>query len=381
MLKCFNEGNFMKAFVSFLILLSFDFCVSSDKKGDGYVYVKNSKGINLEDAELNAKRDILAKGLGELVEGNTEVNSGQLVESMVASSVEGYVFDYSQLGKERIEGPLTVIDARGKVDRGSLQSLIESLNTIQGKPNFLMIIDETIETRKSTTTVATENAMVSNFPEFTFLDREQFRRLLAKEGGKTIGVYGDPSAEAKATEVAAQMDADILLIGQTTVKNAGPILDSGMNSFQASIKFKLISVGNAQIIAADNAGGGAPHIDADRGAGDAINKSLVSARPKILDQLKTKWKRGASIRLVIDGMSYDEFLDKDIGSKIRKFKGVNTLNDKGSGNSNNSLVIEIQANFNGTQLYRKMRERKEDLGINFTQKEVKPNTVRIQVTK
>ncbi len=371
----------MKKILLPLLVLFLLHCPSTQKKDDGYIYVYNIKGINLEDAELMAKREIIAKGLGEQVTGGTEVNQGQLMESITNTSVEGYVFDYTQIGKEKTEGPLTVIDAKGKVDKGSLKSLIESLNTVQGKPNFLMLIDETIETRKAGNNVATENAFVSNFPEFNFLDREQFRRILAKEGGKTIGVYGDPSAEAKATEAAAQMDADILVIGQTIVKNAGPILDSGMNSYQASIKFKLISVGNAQIIAADNAGGAAPHVDAERGATEAINKSLLSARSKILDQLKTKWKKGAFIRLVIDGISYDEFLDKEIGPKIRKWKGVNNLNDKGSGNSNKSIIIEIEANFNGTHLYRKMRERREDLGINFTEKEVKPSVVRIQITK
>jgi hypothetical protein len=371
----------MKKILLYVFLLNLIYCPSTQEKKDGFIYVYNIKGINLEDAEINAKREIIAKGLGELVEGGAEVNQGQLMEAVTYTTVEGYVLDYSQIGKEKTDGPLTAIDAKGKVDKGSLKSLVERMKNTLGNPNFLMLIDETIENRKGGSIIATENAFVSNFPEFNFLDREQFRRILAKEGGKTIGVYGDPSAEAKATEAAAQMDAEILLIGQTIVKNAGPILDSGMNSYQASIKFKLISVGNAQIIAADNAGGAAPHIDQERGSTEAISKSLASVRPKILDQLKTKWKRGAFIRLVIDGMSYDEFIDKEIGPRIRKWKGVNTLNDKGSSNSNGSIVVEMDANFNGTQLYRKMRERKDDLGINFTQKEVKPSVVRIQVIK
>jgi hypothetical protein len=372
----------MKKLYTILGLLIFLSCESKQLKDEGWIYVNDIQGINLEDAELEAKRAIIAKGLGELIAGSSESSQGQLIDSMVTSETVGYVKDYQQIGKEKKVGPMTVIDAKGKVDKGSLESLLERIKKMAGNPNFLMLVDETIEGRKSnSTTVATENAFVSTFPEFNFLDREQFKRILAKEGGKTVGVYGDPSAEAKATEVAAQMDAEILLIGQTIVKNAGPVMDSGMNSYQSSIRFKLINVGNAQIIAADNAGGAAPHVDAERGSQEAINKTVTSARSKILDQIKTKWKRGVTIRLVIDGISYDDFLDKEIGVKLRKIKGVNTVSDKGSSNSNNSIVLELEALFNGTQLYRKMRERREDLGINFTQKEVKPSVVRIQVTK
>jgi len=370
------------ALISLFVSLILFYCASPDQKGDGFIYVQNITGINLDDAELNAKRAIVAKGLGELVEGRTDVNQGQLMESVVNTSVEGFVLDYQQIGKDRKKGALVEIDAKGKVDRGTAQSIIDKLLSQAGNPNFLMLVDEEIDKKKSPpTAIATENSIVKNFSEFNFLDREQFRRVLAKEGGKTIGVYGDPSAEAKATEVAAQQGAEILFIGQTSVKNNGPIMDSGMMSMQATVRFKIVDVGSAKIIAADNAGGAAPHVDVDRGAQEAIDKALVQSKPKILDQIRTKWKRGMTIRLVIDGMNYDDFVDKGITGTIRSMKGVNAVNEKGSSNSNNSIVLEVQADFNGIVLYRRMRERREDLGIKFEQKEVKPGNVQIKVNK
>lgn len=372
----------MKKLISLFVSLILFYCASPDQKGDGFIYVQNITGINLDDAELNAKRAIVAKGLGELVEGRTDVNQGQLMESVVNTSVEGFVLDYQQIGKDRKKGALVEIDAKGKVDRGTAQSIIDKLLSQAGNPNFLMLVDEEIDKKKSPpTAIATENSIVKNFSEFNFLDREQFRRVLAKEGGKTIGVYGDPSAEAKATEVAAQQGAEILFIGQTSVKNNGPIMDSGMMSMQATVRFKIVDVGSAKIIAADNAGGAAPHVDVDRGAQEAIDKALVQSKPKILDQIRTKWKRGMTIRLVIDGMNYDDFVDKGITGTIRSMKGVNAVNEKGSSNSNNSIVLEVQADFNGIVLYRRMLERREDLGIKFEQKEVKPGNVQIKVNK
>lgn len=372
----------MKKIISLVLGFTLFYCATPEKKSDGFIYVTNITGINLDDAELNAKREIVAKGLGELVEGRTDVNQGQLMESVVNTSVEGFVLDYQQIGKDRKKGALVEIDAKGRVDRGTAQSIIDKMLSQAGNPNFLMIVDEEIDKRKSPpTAIVTENAIVKNFSEFQFLDKEQFRRILAKEGGKTIGVYGDTSAEAKATEVAAQMGAEILFIGQTIVKNNGPIMDSGMMSMQATVRFKIVDVGSAKLIAADNAGGAAPHVDTERGAQEAIDKALVTSKPKILEQIRTKWKRGMMIRLVIDGMNFDDFLDKGIDGIIRNIKGVNAVNQKGSSNSNNSIVLEVQADFNGTVLYRRMREKREDMGIKFEQKEVKPGVVQIKVTK
>ncbi len=371
----------MKKLISLTLSLLLFYCSSGQKKGDGFIYVQNVEGINLDDAELNAKRKILENGIGDLVEGRSDVSQGQLVESIVQSTVEGYVIEYTQIGKERQKGAVIVIDAKGKVNAKKIEDEIISRLKDLGNPNFLMLVDETIDNKKSKDVIATENAIVGKFPEFQFLDREQFRRVLAKEGGKTIGVYGDPSAEAKATEVAAQQGAEILFIGQTSVKNNGPIMDSGMNSMQATIRFKIIDVGSAKIIAANNAGAAAPHVDTDRGAQEAIDKALTTSKPKIMDQIKTKWKRGMTIRLVIDGISYDDFLDKDIATIIRKMRGVNGVSQKGSSNSNNSIVLEVEALFNGTVLYQKMRERRTDFGIEFKQKEVKPGNVHITVTK
>ena len=66
---------------------------------------------------------------------------------------------------------------------------------------------------------------------------------------------------------------------------------------------------------------------------------------------------------------------------IRNIKGVNGVNDKSSGNVNKMIVFEVEALFNGNTLYNKMRERKKDFGFEFSQKEVSPGTIHIQVKK
>jgi hypothetical protein len=105
------------------------------------------------------------------------------------------------------------------------------------------------------------------------------------------------------------------------------------------------------------------------------------AYPKIRDQVASKWKPGTIIRVKIEGLSYDDFIDKDVRSTIRNIKGVNGVNDKNSGNVNNMIVFEVEALFNGNALYQKMRDRKSDFGFDFSGKEVKPSTIHIVVKK
>lgn len=58
------------------------------------------------------------------------------------------------------------------------------------------------------------------------------------------------------------------------------------------------------------------------------------------------------------------------------------MSEQCAGNSQITLcILEVQADFNGTVLYRRMREKREDMGIKFEQKEVKPGVVQIKVTK
>lgn len=372
----------MKLIISLITTVLLLFCASGDKKGDGYIYVQNIKGLNLDDAELNAKREIIAKGLGELIEGSSQVLDGEAKEKILEASVEGYVIDYQQIGPDRKKEGMVIIDAKGKVNANALKNALETRYKDVGRPRFLMIVDETINGRKSSGNVnVTENAMVSKFTIFDFLDREQFKRILTKEAGKSVGIYGDARLEAKALDAAAEMEAEILLIGQSETKNIGKIMDSDLNSIQSTVRFKLVDVGSASILAADNAGAAAPHVDPERGAQDSIDKALEKALPKIKEQIERKWKRGTTIRLTIEGLNYDDYVDNGTQAVIRKIKGVNEVNERSSGNVNNMISLEVKALFAGPALYRKLREWKEDLKFDFTQKEVKNNSVHIIVKK
>lgn len=373
----------MKKLVTIALIFSFTwFCTTPTKKdpNEGYIVVTDIKGDNIDDAELNAKRQIIANGLGELVEGTSEVKDAELRSFLLTSTVEGYVFDYKTLS-EKASGKKIILSARGKVNAKAVQdALRERLKQI-GKPRFMAIIDEKIlGTRKIPGDTITEIAIASKFVDFDFVDKGQFQKIIAKEAGKLVGAYNNPSAEEKALEVAAELSADILVIGKTEVIDGGDIMGTGMHSYQSTLNLKIINVNTAGIIAAENSNSAMPHASSNIGPQLAVDKAVEKSYPKIRSQVEVKWKPGTTIRVVFYGIDYDDFLDKKIHHAIRAIKGVNAVYQRSDANANNGIVLEVEAMMNGFRLYEKMKE-SADLPIKYKRKEIKNNLLQINVVQ
>ncbi|MGJ4788281.1 hypothetical protein [Leptospira koniambonensis] len=363
---------------SFVFLIS---CLSSVKDPkDEFVYVQNIPGKTEEELELNAKRKILENGLGELVQGSSQVVSGKLRESIVNSSVEGFVLEYSKIGVTRkLSTGLLEIDAKGKVNQKAVQDALKERYKDIGKPKFLVFIEERILGKQNIKEKVgiTENEIIRVFSDFDFLDKKQFYRVLFKEGKVDPAASPEHSFEDKILSLASESDAQILLVGQTEVTDLGRIEDTGLHSYQSVLRFKIFDVNTARIIAADNSSGVSPHINPNTGIQESIKRSVEKAYPKIKEQISNKWKPGNLIRIKIEGLSYDEYLDKDVQGIIKTIQGVNRVTESSGSDPNKGIVLEIEALYNGGTLYQKLRERKEDFGLEFSGKEVKSSYIRL----
>ncbi|WP_036096724.1 hypothetical protein [Leptospira weilii] len=378
--KIFGVGPPLIFWVSFFFWINACSSIRNNagKKEDPFVYVDHVQGINEDDFELNAKRKILEKGLGELIEGGSQTIDGRLKEMITNSSTEGFVTEFSRIGSLRKKGNLSEGDAKGKVSRKAVQDALKERYKELGKPKFLIVIDETILGKSNSGSSISANVIVNKFVEFDFLDRNQWIRILEKENTKSIGVYGNQSLETKAVATAAEMEARILFIGQVEVTNVGNIENTDLKSYQAVFRFKILDVNTARIIAADNTNGTSLHVNSEIGSQEAIRKAVESAYPKIRDQISIKWKPGNLIRLKIEGLTYDDYVDRDVKGLIRSIQGVNAVSEVNNGNTKPSwIVLEIEALYNGNHLYQKMREKKADFGFDFSQKEVKPSSIHI----
>lgn len=370
--------------IAFLLSFTFVFlisCLSSIKDPkDEFVYVQNVPGKSEEELELNAKRKILENGLGEFVQGSSQVISGKLKETIINSSVEGFVLEYSKIGTTRkLANGILEIDAKGKVNRKAVQDAVRERYKDIGKPKFLVFIQERILGKQNIREKVgiTENEIIRVFSDFDFLDKKQFYRVLFKEGKKELGTFSEHSFEDKILSLASESEAEILLVGQTEVTDLGKIEDTNLHSYQSILRFKIFDVNTARIIAADNSSGVSPHINPNTGIQESIKRSVEKAYPKIKEQISDKWKPGNLIRIRIEGLSYDDYLDKDVSGIIRTIQGVNRVNETFGSDRNNGIVLEIEALYNGGALYQKLRERKEDFGLEFSLKEVKSSYIHL----
>ncbi|TGM11555.1 hypothetical protein EHQ81_17965 [Leptospira selangorensis] len=356
-------------------------CLSSVKDPkDEFVYVQNVQGKNEEELELNAKRKILENGLGEFVQGSSQVVSGKLKETIVNSSVEGFVLEYSKIGPTRkLVNGILEIDAKGKVNQKAVQDALKERYKDIGKPKFLVFIEERILGKKNIREKVgiTENEIIRVFSDFDFLDKKQFYRILFKEGKKEPSTFSEHSFEDKILSLASESEAEILLVGQTEVTDLGKIEDTNLHSYQSVLRFKIFDVNTARIIAADNSSGVSPHINPNTGIQESIKRSVEKAYPKIKEQISDKWKPGNLIRIKMEGLSYNDYLDKDVLGIIRTIQGVNRVNQTSGSDRNDGIVLEIEALYNGGALYQKLRERKEDFGLEFSLKEVKSSYIHL----
>ncbi|MGJ4746965.1 hypothetical protein ACQV5M_11450 [Leptospira sp. SA-E8] len=376
----FNISNIWTFFL-FLIFTFFISCLSSVKvPKDEFVYVQNVQGKTEEELELNAKRKILENGLGELVQGTTQVINAKLKENIVNSSVQGFVLEYSKVGPTRkLAAGLLEIDAKGKVNQKAVQDALKERYKDLGKPKFLVFIEERILGKQNIKEKVgiTENEIVRIFSDFDFLDKKQFYRVLFKESKKDPNAFSEHSFEDKILSLASESEAQILLVGQTEVTDLGRIEDTGLHSYQSVLRFKIFDVNTARIIAADNSSGVSPHINPNTGIQESIKRSVEKAYPKIKEQISNKWKPGNLIRIKIEGLSYDDYVDKDVQGIIRTIQGVNRVSETSGSDPNKGIVLEIEALYNGGALYQRLRERKEDFGLDFSQKEVKPSYIHL----
>ncbi len=348
-------------------------------KADGYYY-DTAEGSDLDDAKRTARRHMIEDGLGTYIRANSVAVDGQLKEQIIRAESSGFVYDFQVL---RIiqRSPTVKIRARGKVSARALGKALKLRYAEIGKPRIMILFDETIGGKKSTLgrSIA-ESKLVAQFKDFEFIDKAQLQRIIAREGGKIAGAYGDSSAYSKALSAAVELEADILIVGEATVKQGPKIEGTRMHSIQAVMNLKVVGVSNARILAAQSRTAAGVHLNLRRGAVQALERAVELVHPEIIAQIGSKWEPGRVIRMVFEGIDYDNFVDLDLGKKLAKIKGVGRVTDRGK-DANGNIVLEVEALMDGNRLYRSMRRERARLGLNFKSKEVKGGLIRLTVVK
>ncbi|EQA44301.1 hypothetical protein LEP1GSC050_3561 [Leptospira broomii serovar Hurstbridge str. 5399] len=345
----------------------------------GYVEVE-AQGANREEAERNAKIEMIGLILGELVQSQSIIVDSTSKDYFVESSREGLIRNFKILSDTQLRDGVK-LRASGYVSKRLIGNALDEQYKFLGKPRILVLISEKIgsKTIEAGNTRA-EARFISFFPGFEFLNKDKVLEISAKTKNYSQSIESEIFRN-KVIESAVNENCELVLLGSYEVRQGGTIVDgSDMLSTFAGLSYKLIETRSQRILAADTIRGGHPAIDLNIGSEKAIEQILNVLVPSLKQQLANKWQRGYTINLTIEGMNYDSFIDMNISRTIRSIRGINSVTERGR-DSKGRILLDVEALFNAVRLYSYLRDYKDRLGFSFHSKEIQGNSVVIEAEK
>ncbi|TGK61688.1 hypothetical protein EHQ27_04065 [Leptospira wolffii] len=332
---------------------------------NGFVTVESS-GTDREDAIRNAKLSMIDGILGEWVESESIFLDSGSRSFIIQSSREGFIREFKILNEQKKDS-LYRIRASGYVDQKVTRDALEERYRLLGKPRMLVFISENVGA--PTFESGTESRLISLLSGFEIKDSDSLKK------NPKLGVARSDLEVAKS--LAKQENCELLLFGSFETRQGDPLVEgSTMRATFANLQYKLIETETSRVLASDRLEGGKPAIDLQYGTEKAREEILSRLVPDLKRKLAEEWKRGYSILIDIDRLSYDAFVDSEMANRIRSLRGVNFVSERGK-DSSGKISLQVEALFNGARLYSLLREFQSDLGLSLVGKEIKGNYLRI----
>ncbi|EPG74454.1 hypothetical protein LEP1GSC058_3576 [Leptospira fainei serovar Hurstbridge str. BUT 6] len=345
----------------------------------GYAEVE-VQGANKDEAERNAKIEMIGLILGELVQSQSIIVDSNSKDYFIESSREGLIRNFKILSDTRLRDGIK-LRASGYVSKKLIGNALDEQYKFIGKPRILVLISEKIGNKTiEAGNTGSEARFISFFPGFEFLNKDKVLEISSKIKNYSQSIESEIFRN-KVVESAVNENCELVLLGSYEVRQGGTIVEgSDMRSTFAGFSYKLIETRSQRILAADTIKGGHPAIDLNIGSDKAIEQILNVLVPSLKQQLASKWQRGYTINLAIEGMNYDSFVDMDISKTIRSIRGINSVTERGQ-DSKGRILLDIEALFNAGRLYSSLRDYKDRLGFSFHSKQIEGNSIVIEAEK
>ncbi|MBM9579001.1 hypothetical protein JWG45_17785 [Leptospira sp. 201903070] len=342
----------------------------------GFVEVE-VEGNDLQDAERNAKLEMIRQVLGTEVVSHSYLLDSVFLGNMIESSEVGLVRRFRILKKEHSKNRIFV-KASGIVDETRLGESIEEQYKLLGKPRILLLASEKFGNEKeSKFKTLLETKLISRYPAFDFVSvsPEEFKKW-------NIHLKDPKETETNPFLEFARKNGVELIWFADFVSKEGDLLAQGteLRSIFAYLDFKLLETASGKILVSGNLQGGKPAIHLRYGSEKALDQLLSEMKPSLLRQLAEKWKRGNTIRLTFENLSYDEYSKSELAHWIRNVRGVNSLNERGH-DSQGRMVIEVVALLNGGKLFTILKQMEDRLGFSFESQEIQSHFLILRIKK
>ncbi|HNY30552.1 MAG TPA: hypothetical protein PKO15_06660 [Fibrobacteria bacterium] len=260
-------------------------------------------GPSVEAATRSAQRAAVEKGIGQVIQSQTELENYQLKKDLVLTRTEGAVKSFET--KKREQGPdgaweVTIDAVVSKAQIRSDLLAMAILRSAVGNPRVSILVKESL------LGVPRLDGAVEHQVTQAFLDREfkvmnpsgAMRTERARE--MTLAQDGDTKV---ASALGQEMGAEVVIVGTAQSQEAdmsrNPMFkNSGMKSVSGTVVLKAIDVQTREILATATADEAVVHPNPSAAGTQALEKAakkaLETARTGIIDQLVRVWQNKAN---------------------------------------------------------------------------------------
>lgn len=295
-----------------VFLLSYSSAIASTIEVEG-----QGLGVTRAQALLEAKRDALSKGIGQVLVSQTEVENFMVKRDHILTKTMGHVKSFKKLSENQGPDQVWSIKIRAQVGTQGLKDDVAALlMLIQdiGNPRLAFLIQETNMGNSDPAQRKTVETALTQFFKSKSFDVVDPSAVLRASQNKNLSelLQGNP-------EVAAQLgqavNADVIIIGsavatEADMSNHSAFKNSAMKSASAQLSLKAINVSNRRVLTAADKQIAQIHPNVTTAGDRAFKKAvkiLTTKKGMFFDQLVEAWRQsaqdGQTISVEIQGLS------------------------------------------------------------------------------
>jgi hypothetical protein len=301
----------------------------------------NARGIAREAALEDAQKRAVEQAIAILIDSQIRVENYQLISNRVLTQIKRYIKRYTITG-ENTDSGLLRIRINAEIALGRLNNDLSGIGILPGrvhKPRTMVMVAEQnigrevtawwLGTRGEQTEVSVvENAFMDKFTKkgFEFIDHQIAIKKIAVTGAdRTLDL-----TEAQAVTLAAQADAEVVIIGKASTRFYGDI-GGGMKSVQADLTARAVRIDTGRVIATTETHAAAVHMSEITAGTAALDKAANQAAEEMIGKILAVYSGETagtrSVNITIAGLNKTQFAKfKDV--LLKQVQGIKDLHER-----------------------------------------------------
>jgi len=301
----------------------------------------NARDIARDAALEDAQKRAVEQAIGILIDSQTQVENYQLISDKILSQTKGYIKRYN-VTSETVDSGLLRVRINAEVALGRLTDDLSGIGILLGrmhKPRTMVMVAEQnigreiyawwLGTHGEQTDISVvENAFMDKFTEkgFEFIDHQIAVKKITVTGAYRV----QDLSVTQAKTLAAQADAEVVIIGKAIAKFYGDI-GGGMKSVQADLTARAVRIDTGQVIATTTTHAAAVHISEITAGTEALKKAANQAAEEMLGKILAVYAKETggtrSVNITITGLNKTQFAKfKDV--LLNQMRGIKDLHER-----------------------------------------------------